>query len=25
VITVALVLAGFRMVGRDFMLKRTAS
>jgi iron(III) transport system permease protein len=25
VITVALVLAGFRLVGRDFMLKRTAS
>ena len=25
VVTVALVLVGFRLVGRDFMLRRTAS
>ena len=25
VVTVALVMAGFRLVGRDFMLRRTAT
>jgi hypothetical protein len=25
VVTVALVLVGFRMVGRDFLLRRTAT